>query len=348
MSGGLEMLLLAKLLSPVVQGVLEAILQKVDSPIKESPTGLRLQNIDRRLSVGLAREDDKLVAALLVEKEDSTAQESARKLKESYPGGIVIRVTGKAYSSKPEDVMAQEPVQKLVPGSSIGHYRGFPGSLGGIVTVKTKSRPWLGLISASHVLAINNTADKGDPILQPGSPDGPRVLDNKIGILTNYTYLVHYQDKEGNTDPMNTEDVALVKPSDEERLPAANMVPNPKDPKGKIKLKECIPAEQLFEVVGEEVYKIGRTTGLTSGILDIIGTLSYPIQLPDGRVYAYKDLAVVKNVGKDKFSQPGDSGSIAYTADGRAIGLVVGGSPDYTFLSPLSSCLKAMKAELLV
>lgn len=141
--------------------------------------------------------------------------------------------------------------------------------------------------------------------------------------------------------------MALVKPDDPDKLPSANLVPNPKDPNTKIKLKEVIPADELFQHVGKEVYKQGRTSGFTTGILEIASVLSYPIQLPDGRLYAYRKLAAVKNV-KKKFSEPGDSGSIAYMEDGKAVGLVVGGSPDYTFLSPLSSCLEAMDAKLLV
>jgi len=344
----IEITLLASMLEPGVIAAIQAISARLNPPITESPSGMKLQSLDRRLSLGLSKEDNKLVAALLVEKEDSAAQESAKDLEKDHHGSIIVKVTGKAYSSRPNEVITQEPLEKLVPGASIGHYRGFPGSLGGFVTVKAKPRRWLGLIGASHVLAMNNTAKKGEPVLHPGSPDGARVLDNKIGTLANYTYLVHYQDEEEDTDPLNTEDVALVKPDDPEKLPSANMVPNPKDPNSRVKLKDCLPAEHLFERVGEDVFKQGRTTGFTAGTLDVASVMSYSIQLPDGRVYAYKDLAVVKNKGSKPFSQPGDSGSIVYTEDAKGIGLIVGGSPEYTFLSPLSSCLRAMKAELLV
>lgn len=344
----IEITLLASILEPAVAAAIQAISEKLNPPITESSSGPKLRSLDRRLSLGLAKEGEKLVAALLCEKEDSAAQESANELKQNHKGSVVVKVTGKAYSSKPSDVIAMEPLPRLVPGASIGHFKGFPGSIGGFVTFKSKSKTVTGIISASHVLAMNNTAKKGEAILHPGSPDGPRVLENKIGTLANYTYLVHYQDEDDDSDPLNTEDIALVKPDDPDRVPSTNMVPNPKDPTSRIKLKECFPAERLFEHVGEEVFKQGRTTGFTSGILDVASVMNYPIQLPDGKVYAYKDLAVVKNSGSKQFSQPGDSGSMVYTADGKALGLVVGGSPDYTFLSPLSSCLKAMKAQLLV
>jgi len=344
----IEITLLASILEPAVVAAVQAISEKLNPPITETSSGSKLQNLDRRLSLGLSKEENKLVAALLVEKEGSAAQETAKDLEKQHQGSVVVKVTGKAYSSKPSERIEQEPLDKLVPGASLGHYRGFPGSLGGFVTYKARTKRSLGLISASHVLAMNNTAKKGEAVLHPGSPDGPRVLDNKIGTLVNYTYLVHYQDEDEDTDPLNTEDIALIKPDDPERLPSANMVPNPNDPDTRIKLKGSIPAEQLFERVGEQVYKQGRTTGFTVGTLDVASVMNYSIQLPDGRLYVYKDLAVVKNVAGKRFSLPGDSGSIVYTTDGKAIGLVVGGSPEYTFISPISACLKAMKAELLV
>lgn len=335
-------------IGPIIIPVLEKLASKVKPIITDTAAGPRLRSPDRRLSFGIAKRDGRHVLVQLVEQKEGPALQEATEIEEQYPAVCAVEVTGKAYSSKPDEALHQEPLHELSPGSSVGHYRGFPGSLGGFVEAGIQAKRWHGFISASHVLAMNNTAEMGDPILHPGSPDGARALGNKIGTLADYTYLVHYQDKDGDLDPLNTEDIALVKPDDAERLPSANLVPNPKDQDKKIKLSGYVPADQIFERVGEEVYKVGRTTGFTSGILDVANIMKFSIQLPNRKIYIYKDVYAVKNIGQKRFSRSGDSGSLVYTADGKAIGLVIGGSDKYILVSPLSTCLKAVKAELLV
>jgi len=324
-----------------------AIIEHLDAdvPFTKGVEGLRLETPDRRISVGLSKRDGKYVLALLVEKEDGWARQRAQEMESSHPNRVIVEVTGKAYSSTPSSV-PRGTSSELLPGFSIGHWRGYPGTLGGFVVVKAGSKTWAGIISASHVLSNNNAAAKGDRILYPGCPDGPRTLAQLIGTLADYTLLVHYQDEE--SDPVNTEDIAVVQPDNLASLPSANLVPNPKDPGRKIKLKGCVQAEQLFEYLGEPVYKTGRTTGLTCGILDVAKTRPPAIQLSNGRIYFYENVIAVKNQGQKAFSQPGDSGSIVYANDGMALGLIIGGSSEYTFASPLSSCLKAVNAELLI
>jgi hypothetical protein len=299
------------------------------------------------MSMGVAKRDGKFLVALVVEKEDSWALEKANELRRQHQGGVTVHVIGKAYWARPGDAREQQAVDVLEPGISIGHAEGYPGSLGCFVAARSKGKTFAALTSASHVLALFNEAQKGDPVIHPGHPDGPRTLENRIGTLANYSYLVHHQEKGAYKGPLNAEDIALVLPSEQQRMPEATFVPNPKSGAKKLKLKKCIEPDQLFERIAEPVYKIGRTTDFTEGVVEVARLAEYPIQQADGRIYLYKDLVVVKNKGKKEFGQPGDSGSIAYTSDGLAVGVVVGGSPGYTFLSPLATSLRAMNAELL-
>jgi hypothetical protein len=305
---------------------------------------IRLRRPDRRLSWGIGRRDGSFTMALLVEKEDSWALNKARELKEEEKTHVEVTVVGQAHSSRPEKVAEVEREARLRPGLSISHFSGFAGSLGCLVS----RDDYLGVLGASHVLGMNNTASEGDPILHPGNPDGPAVAENKLGTLVSYRLLVHYQSTLAKVTIANTADAALVRILDEDRCPTVNWVPNPKDPEERrISIKGIVSAEQLFEHLGAPMYKLGRTSGFTRGTLEYSNVQRYPIRLPDGKVYIYEDIACIKTTEGSSFSEPGDSGSLVYTEEGLGIGLVIGGSNQYTFVSPLSACLREMKAQLL-
>ena len=313
-------------------------------PLSESKKFDQIERIDRRMSPGIAKRDGKYVMALLVEKAESWVIEKAKEYQNQNPQTVIVEVTGKAYSSIPIGKIKSSPQAKLVPGISIGHFRGSAGTLGGFVRISSKKEMWTGIIGSSHVLSMINSGQKGEDIIQPGWPDGPRVFDNRIGTLENYTYLVHYQQK---GDALNTEDIAVIRPLAEDRLPISNLVTNPKDQKKKINLKGCLPSKELFKQLGESVYKVGRSSGFTEGILDVTNVPQYSVQLPNGRLYIFSDVAAVKNISRRPFSEPGDSGSIVYTSEGKAIGTVLGASSTHSFVVPLSTSLEAVKAELL-
>jgi hypothetical protein len=255
---------------------------------------------------------------------------------------VIVEVTGKAYSAHPNKKTNVTPQKRLSLGISIGHFRGNAGTLGGFVEVYDNGKKLPALIGSSHVLSMINTGEKNDDIIHPGWPDGPRVFKNRIGKLTNYTYLVHYQQK---GDALNREDIAIVRPIEEKMIPSANLVPNPKDQKRRIKLKGCIPSDKLFEQLGESVYKLGRN-GFSEGTLEVVNVPQYSVQFPNGKVYIFQDVGAVKNKGGHPFSKPGDSGSIIYNSAGQAIGTVLGASSTHSFFVPLSTSLEAVEAEL--
>ena len=202
------------------------------------------------------------------------------------------------------------------------------------------------LTSAAHVLSILNRAEPGDPILFPGHPDGPNVLGNKVGTLTDFTYLRHYTERDQWANLLNQEDIAVVRLDNPDEWPDTTLVPNPSNPSTRKKVSEFVTKPEMLDYVSKKVFKIGRTSGLTTGTFEVIGIEQYPIRLPDGRVYMYRDLLAIKGDENKRFSLPGDSGALVYTEDFKALGFVGGGSESYTFACRAEPCLSNMKATL--
>lgn len=313
---------------------------------------LRIQAPDNRLSWGIKRQDGKFVLSVLVERDDSRSLEIARRLSKDH-GGVVLapRVIGRAQSTNPSDKGRKRAVQGLEPGASIGHIRGYPGTIGCVVRSTKNKEDWIGVTSASHVLSINNTADEGDIIIAPGHPDGPKSNKARCGSLDRFIYLTHYSksDRPG-VNSICCPDVALVQldPNARHEIPNTTWVLEPKSGAKRLRIKGILDKDGLIERSGEKVYKIGRSTGLTEGTLDIVGLQRQAISLPDNRLYLYTDVITVERSGRKSFSEAGDSGALVYTADGYGIGFIIGGTEDISFVSPMDVCLREIEAELLL
>lgn len=92
--------------------------------------------------------------------------------------------------------------------------------------------------------------------------------------------------------------------------------------------------------VGQEVSRMGSTTGLQSGaVTGLDATVNYPEGTVSGLIQT------------DVCAEPGDSGGSLFTADGSAVGLTSGGSGDCTaggetFFQPVTTALEAVGAEI--
>jgi hypothetical protein len=330
--------------------IIEAIRGIANQLSKNHPVTLmetqiaKLTAADRRISMGLTKRDGAIAMALLVEKPESLAERKAENMSAGYEGAVIPMVTGVAHSSR-ADQPSRTQFERHV-GTSVGHIRGSPGSVGCLVNIKSRSTNYLALTSAAHVLSMLNRAEEGDPILFPGHPDGPNVLGNKVGTLANFTYLNHYSDNENWADLTNHEDIAVVKLEDPDKWPAANLVPNPKEASRRKKISEIVKKSQTLDYVGKKVFKAGRTSALTQGLLEVAAIGQFGIRLPDGRMYMYRDLLAIKGDGDRPFSLPGDSGALVYTEDFKALGFVVGGSETFSFACGAEQCLESVNATL--
>lgn len=311
----------------------------------------RPQVSDRQISWGITRRDNKLKVALLVEKPDSHAASVADSIEAAYQGSVIRFTAARAHSSPPQHRVPRIE-WSLAPGSSIAHKEGFPGSIGCLVRSLDEGDDWPGLVSASHVLSKSNRAKSGDAILVPGHPDGPRINTNQCGSLARFLLLADYDQEALESNYLCCTDAALVKFERQKHcrhtLPDATYVPNPKVPDKLMPVCEVIGGDVVAERLGERVYKIGRTTGLTEGVLELVG-VQRQIILINSKEYVYTNVLGVRPVpgSVTPFSQPGDSGSLVYTHDGKGIGLVIGGNEDISWLSPLDACLSELNVKLL-
>ena len=98
------------------------------------------------------------------------------------------------------------------------------------------------------------------------------------------------------------------------------------------------------------VKKVGRTTGLTNGIVEskVAGKFILPYNSRRFRATVYlTDIWFVRGFGED-FALPGDSGSLVVTEDGKScVGLVFAvSSMGYAVVAPLKSILDYFQAEI--
>ena len=314
---------------------------------------LKIQQPSKRLSWGITKEDGKYKAAILVERDKGAAYNEALKIKNDYPDSITYKVVGKAQSSNPHALGKRTPmISGLHPGTSVGHLRGYPGTLGCLVKSKKQSEKWIGFTSASHVLSMNNKASKNDIVIMPGHPDGPKSTDSKVGLLKRFIYLTHYLSEldEPSSNILNCTDVALVKiePEDEAiKIPETNKLVDPNDVSKKIVLRGFLDREKTIDYIGETVFKVGRSSDFTSGVLDVVGLMSQSMELPDGKLYIYTNVLTVEWIDRKPFSIDGDSGALVYTKDGFALGFIIGASEGQSFVSPIQECLTDIRAELI-
>lgn len=303
-----------------------------------------------QLSWGVTRRGGKFVVAILISDRDIRAKQLVKQLAQTYQGMVFARSVGTAHSSDPQNHYSPVPSTlysngAICPGASVGHIRGFPGSLGCLVRSTVPGQDWIGVLSASHVLAMNNRAKKGDIVLSPAAPDGSGLDEDQCGTLERYKLLVDFDKELHGANQVCCVDVALVKLEEKRDVPECTMVPNPRNSHKLMRINRVIGGDEVADQCGWPVYKVGRTTGFTKGVLDIVGLQRQPILL-NGTPYLYTNILTVRHLEKP-FSKPGDSGALVYTSGGEAVGLVIGGTDEVSFLSPFDACLRDIKATLL-
>jgi hypothetical protein len=207
----------------------------------------------------------------------------------------------------------QGEVSSLVGGISLSAYVPnlyYAGTLS-MVTYNDK------ILSCAHVIAINPDTgeflDTGTPIIQPGSGDGRRLV-NQVGELEAYIPI--------DFDP-NAENYADA---------AIGSIDGGVD---------ASPGEQFAEggnywiegwtevSKGDIVRKSGRTTGVTTGKV-VYTSASIWIEYDGQSAYFVDQIMIAQD--NWSFSAPGDSGS-AVDKDGEFVGLMFAGSENYAVIN---------------
>jgi hypothetical protein len=174
------------------------------------------------------------------------------------------------------------------------------GTLGCFVTLNGGQTA---ILSNNHVIAGHNRGVRGaDRIMHPGT--GVFTAADHTATLTDYVDL---------------------QPSPLGAMPAlGGIVWNDVDAgvavlqSGVACRQEYLPSRALASpsgtrtaVPGDQVYKVGRTTGLTRGIVNITGSVVGPVLYAPGQCW-FRNSIIINGFGGTLFSDRGDSGSMVF------------------------------------
>ena len=228
----------------------------------------------------------------------------------------------------------------LVGGISSNHCSG--GACTGNIFWRDKKTNSIYYSSNNHGYARENQANLGDAILQPSPLDGGTQLD-KIGELVEYVPIqyneftcpfrnfFHRIYRAITGEKVNKVDIAFCTievPYEIEVLPGKKI------------------AGKAVPVINEKVWKIGRTSGYTEGVvvdLDWNGTINYS----RGKAF-FTDCILIHGA----FSKPGDSGSPVFKTIVELfyyyIGALHAGSDTDTVVSKVDNIESIGKKELVI
>ncbi len=239
------------------------------------------------------------------------------------------------------------------PGVSLGHYRITAGTFGCVVCDKTTGEKLI--LSNNHVLANENDAEVGDPILQPGPADGGRQSEDTLASLLRFIPL-HYEGEASSTSCLPVQWLADIagklgwhKLAD--RMQANAVAQNnlvdaalARAAVGDLRmdiLEIGVPDGVSAAALGMAVRKSGRTIELTSGQITVLDS-TVKVQYSAGRVAVFDNQILTSAM-----SQGGDSGSLLVTANANlAVGLLFAGSDMVTIHSPIQVVLDQLGVEI--
>lgn len=257
-----------------------------------------------------------------------------------------------------ELVALQSPTERwrpAPPGVSLGHYQITTGTFGAVVRDRATGARLI--LSNNHVLANSNAASLGDPILQPGPADGGTPSNDLLARLERFCPIEFNQEpgtcslagayaRFGNwlaqvlgsshrlqvlinrPQAANLVDAAVARPIDDSQITEEVLNIGP--------VSGTVPA-----ALGMSVRKSGRTTGLTTGTINVLeATVS--INYGGSRTATFEGQIVTSAM-----SQGGDSGSLlVHGSENRAIGLLFAGSSLSTIHNPIQPVLDCLEVDL--
>ena len=283
------------------------------------------------------RETNEACIVVFVEAKRPEAQLRHRDIVPKALGGVRTDVveTGRFRALRATQTTNMDRTKRIRPapgGVSVGHFQVTAGTLG--VLARRGGRPVI--LSNNHVLANQNAARVGDPILQPGPADGGRLQDT-IARLVDFVPIQFHERRLGPLGRLLAALFALVGLS-VKRLPTgqANLVDAAvaepidagsvaRDILGIGRVTRTRDAE-----LGMRLRKSGRTSGITEGrvtALDATVEVDY-----GGQTAVFREQVV-----SDLLSKGGDSGSLVVDESGHAVGLLFAGGATTTLINPIAA-----------
>jgi len=209
------------------------------------------------------------------------------------------------------------------------------GSIGCFVILQTGD---IAILSNNHVVAGENRGVRGaDRIMQPGS--GTFSAPDQAGTLTDYVVLT-------TSPPGSTPAGGGVLFNDVD-AGVATLAPGKAWRQGYLPARPVsAPAGTAIAAVGDTVYKVGRTTGLTYGTVTSVAAVVGPIIYAPGECW-FRNSITIEGLNGTMFSDHGDSGSaIIKQGTGQVLGLLYAGNGTDTFACPINAVLAAISCAI--
>jgi hypothetical protein len=193
------------------------------------------------------------------------------------------------------------------------------------------------LLSNNHVIAGENRGlRRHDRILQSGGEE--YRMEERIAVLTDFLDL--QVSPAGGTPRLGT---AVLNEVD---AGLAALDPDVLFTLGYLERRNLTaPNGTAAARPGDQVFKVGRTTGLTFGeVLDvaaIVGAVAYG----PGPCW-FQHSIVIEGLGGTQFSDKGDSGSVVSRINGEIVGLIYAGNGQQTYACPIEAVLRGLRCTL--
>ena len=224
-------------------------------------------------------------------------------------------------------------------GSSIAHPKVNAGTLG--CFVESLDDNSLGVLSNNHILANLNKANIDDVIRHPGKVDGG-VQDNQFATLENFIPIAL-------SNGVNSVDCAWAKLQNQQSQIDRTGI---HDSVGTT-VSNMLSNAPVPPMPGQQVVKVGRTTGYTNGIIDVVNTNNLIVGYAGGVSARFDGQLVINSLSKLRFSEPGDSGSLILTDSFQPLGLLFGGALNggyensgRTYANPIQTVLSQLNLRI--
>lgn len=286
----------------------------------------------RTIALGIARKnhgDFRLAVRLQSRALEKSPQ--IETIQKAAQGEVDMRYIGRVVKrAAPWNQSRQRP---LLIGTSVGHFRITAGTLG--CFVKTRANGQTRILSNNHVLADENSGKPGDAVIQPGRFDAGKRGKDRIGGLDKFVRLLK--------NKANFVDAAIATPSKKIQFDCNKLT-------GIGTLSGI--ASTILDV-GEEVFKVGRTTGVTRGRVTAFELDNVVVGYDIGNI-SFDNQIEIEGAEEGPFSQGGDSGSLIVDAAGHAAALLFAGGDEggsngkgLTFANPIDAVFAALGVDLL-
>jgi hypothetical protein len=316
------------------RGVVSQIL---GNDISRRKLGIRAQSIDmasrpRTIALGVARAsvgDYKL--AVRVQSPLLLGGKEVEAISQLAKGEVDVRYIGQVQ--KRQLPWYQERSRPVRIGCSVAHFKVTAGTVGAFVRSASQNSM---ILSNNHVLANENVASVGDPILQPGPFDHGQNPADQVATLAQFIPI--------NFVSTNTVDCAVAALDAGINFDSKNL-----DAIGRL-----VGVSPSAANIGDPVAKAGRTTGVTRGTITAIELDNVTIGYDNGNA-TFDGQIEIEGAGTLPFSQGGDSGSLVVDQQNQAVGLLFAGGDTggangkgLTYANPIAAVLNALGITLIV